>query len=207
MTMRSWRCGDRHDRVHVARGAPHMNWHDGSRARPDSGLDRLGIDRDGFVDVDDQRDRADRQHRSRGRHIGVGRDDDFVARSEPDGGHRRGERIAAARGEREMLDAEMLRVARFERFAFIADAIAEKRAWRGSRARSRRSLLARPGTRVPPGSRTEKRPFQSDASIGIGPAKRPRLLHLRANPPVACDSHIGRFVRVAPTDAVQADRR
>ena len=93
--------GDRHDRVHVACGAPHMNGHDGARARSDGGLDRLRIDRDGLVDIDDQRDRADREHRSRGRHIGVGRDDHFVAGAEADGGHRRGERVASAGGERE----------------------------------------------------------------------------------------------------------
>ena len=51
---------DRHDRIHVAGGAPHMNRHDGPRARADRRLDRLGIDGYRFVDVDDQRNGADR---------------------------------------------------------------------------------------------------------------------------------------------------
>jgi hypothetical protein len=55
------------------------------------------------------------------------RDYDFVTWAEPNGGHRRSERIASTRGECEVLDAKMLGVARFESFAFIADAVSEKR--------------------------------------------------------------------------------
>ncbi len=46
---------------------------------------------------------------------------------EADGGHRRNQRVAAARREREMLDAEKFRVARFEPVALSADAVSEKR--------------------------------------------------------------------------------
>src|ERR1700677_2818901 len=53
--------------------------------------------------------------------------DDFVAGPAPDSGHRRRERVAATRREREVSDAEILGVARFESFAFITDAVTKKR--------------------------------------------------------------------------------
>ena len=45
----------------------------------------------------------------------------------PTRGHRRGERIAAAGGKREVLDAEIVGIARLEAVAFAADAVAEQR--------------------------------------------------------------------------------
>ena len=46
---------------------------------PISGANSLGGDRDALVDIDDDRNGSNRQNRRRGRHIGVGGNDDFVA--------------------------------------------------------------------------------------------------------------------------------
>ena len=131
------------------------------------------IDRDALVDVDDQRDRADGQHRCRGRHVGVGRDDHLVARTEPDGGHRRGERVAAAGGEREVLDAEMFGVSRLEPFALVADAIAEQRAG-ADHSRDRVDLfLADLVHALPPGSCAATPCLWLDANTATGPTIEP----------------------------------
>jgi hypothetical protein len=54
------------------------------------------------------------------------RDQHLVSGTEPDRGHRRRERVAAAGGEREVPDAEMLGIALLEAVALAADALAEQ---------------------------------------------------------------------------------
>jgi hypothetical protein len=99
----------------------------GLGARADGVLKGAGIDGDGLVDVDDHGDGAGSQHRGGARHVGVGGDQHLVAGAEPDGGHRGGERVAAAGGKREVPDAEPGGVALLEALALAADAIAEQR--------------------------------------------------------------------------------
>ena len=69
----------------------------------------------------------------------------------------------------------MFGVARLERFAFMADAVSEERVG-ADHPRDRIDLFLPDLVHgLPPGSCTEKRRFQSDASIAMGPAKPPRL--------------------------------
>ena len=47
---------NRHDRIHVAGGAPHMHRNDGARPGTDSIFDGGGIDGDGFIHIHDHRE-------------------------------------------------------------------------------------------------------------------------------------------------------
>ena len=76
-----------------------MHGNDGAGARADRRLDRLGIDGDGLVDVDDHRDGADGEHGGGRGHIGVRGDEHLIAGADADADHRRGQRIAAAGGK------------------------------------------------------------------------------------------------------------
>src|SRR5207245_2854225 len=55
--------GNRHDAVHVAGRAPHMYGNDGFRAWANGVLKRIGIDGQRLVDIDDDGDCADGEHR------------------------------------------------------------------------------------------------------------------------------------------------
>ena len=80
-------------------------------------------DRDALVDVDDHRNGADRQHGRRGRHIGVGGNDDFVAWADAHRGQacRQSERPAGRKSE--MADAEIGRVSLLKRRALALFAV------------------------------------------------------------------------------------
>ena len=117
---------DLHDRVHVAGRTPHMHRDHRFGARPDRVLDRLRVDRDALVDVDDHRDGAGREHRHGRRHVGVRRHQHLVARPDAQGDHRRGQRIGAAAGQRHVAGAQILGVAPLEALALAADAVAEQ---------------------------------------------------------------------------------
>ena len=82
--------GDVHDRVHVAGRAPHMHGDDGAGVRAD-GASRIasGLIVIALVDVDDDRDRADGQHRGGRRHVGVRRHQHLVARADAEADQRR----------------------------------------------------------------------------------------------------------------------
>jgi len=117
---------DGHDRVHVAGRTPHVDRDDGAGARADRLLDRLRIDGDALVDVDDHRDGAHRQHRRRRRHVGVGRHQHLVAGSEPDADHRRRQAEGAAGGQREVAGPQPVGVAPLEALALAVGAVAEQ---------------------------------------------------------------------------------
>ncbi len=119
--------GDVHDPVHVTGRAPHMHRHHRLGARTDRRIERLGIDGDAFVDIDDDRDGAHREDGGGGCHIGVGGDEHFIARAQAHRDHRRGQRVAAACREGKMLHAEIFGVAGFESIAFLSDPVTEER--------------------------------------------------------------------------------
>src|SRR6185437_7853089 len=112
-----------HDRVHVTGRAPHMDGNDRLRVRPDGGANGPRRDRDALVDVDDHRNGSNRQNGGCRRHIGVGWNDDFVARTYAHRGQARRQRKGAAGGEREMTDAEIGGVALLEGRALTVFAV------------------------------------------------------------------------------------
>ena len=118
--------GDRHDRIHVAGGTPHVDRNDGARMRADRVAYGRGADGEALVDVDDHRNGADRQHRRGRRHIGVGRNQHLVARADAETDKPGGKAIGAARSKRELADAEMLGIALLEALAFAVVAVAEQ---------------------------------------------------------------------------------
>ena len=69
---------DRHDRVHVTHQIEHVNRHDRLGVGRDLPLDVFRIDRQAFVDVDDDRDSADHQRGDRGGHPRIGGNEDLV---------------------------------------------------------------------------------------------------------------------------------
>ena len=79
-----------------------------------------------LVDVDDHRDRAGGEHRHGGRHVGVRRHQDLVARADAERDHRGRQRVGAAAGQRHVTGAEVFRVALLEAGAFGADPVAEQ---------------------------------------------------------------------------------
>src|SRR5277367_5959653 len=95
--------------------------------------------------------------------------DDFVTGAEPDSGHRRRERVAATRREREVPDAEILGVARFESFAFITDAVTKQRLGT-DHARDRIDLFLSDLVHgSPPEWSRRVSALATDASIAMGP--------------------------------------
>ncbi len=116
---------DWHDRVHIACRSPHVDGHYSPRARADRVLKGGGIERQAFVNIDDHGNRADCKDGRRGRHVGMGRDEYLVAGAEADGGHRSGERVAAACGKGKVLCAEVGGIALLETIALVSDAVAE----------------------------------------------------------------------------------
>src|SRR5437868_13493147 len=79
-----------HDGTHFCRLSEEVHHDDGLGARADMRLDAFSGDAEGFwLDVGKHRNGAVKQNTSRrGRH-GIGRDDDFVARADAGGAHRR----------------------------------------------------------------------------------------------------------------------
>ena len=128
----------------MAQAAPHMCTGITALVRGPIGvLDRVRVDRDALVDVDDHRDRPGGEHRHRGRHVGVRRHQDLVARADAERRHRGGQRIGAAAGQRHVRGAEILGVALLEAVAFASRCRSGTRRRCGSPRRSRRSLPVR----------------------------------------------------------------
>ena len=107
---------------------------------PTRRANRLGGDRDGLVDIDDHRNGANRQNGRRRRHISVGRNEDFVAWADAHARQARHEFEGPAGRKREMIDAEIGRVALLEGRALALFAVAEKLA-RPDHAGDRLDLL------------------------------------------------------------------
>jgi hypothetical protein len=89
-------------------------------------VDRVRIDRDALVDVDDHGNRAHREHCGGRRHVAVGGYQDLGAGAdaEPDQGGR--QPVGAAGSQRAVLHSDVSRVASLEAIALIADAVANQ---------------------------------------------------------------------------------
>ena len=112
--------------IHVARQAPHVDGYDGPGLRPDRCRHGPGVERYGLVNVDDNRDRAGRDHGDRRRHVGAGGHEDFIARTHAQPGQRRRQSGRPAGRHADVLHAEELRVAPFEALALASFVIAEQ---------------------------------------------------------------------------------
>ncbi len=101
--------GNRHDPVHVAGLAHHVNRHDGPGVFGDSPFDVVRIELiGGGIQVGQHRERPAGQDRGDGARIRVGRGDDFVARADAQGLHAGVKRLGSgARGDAEICPRQL----------------------------------------------------------------------------------------------------
>ena len=117
---------DRHQGVHVADKAPHMDGDDSLRVRADGGFDGLRIKRQRIIDIDDDGNGADGENGDGGCDVGAGGHEDFVARADFQTGEGGVEGDRAAGVQHNVFDAKVFSIAFLKCFAGVADAVAEK---------------------------------------------------------------------------------
>lgn len=96
--------GERHDPVHVAGGAGHVDGHDDRGALGDALAQRHGIEVERVVDLTEHRNGPHLNNRAHGGHPKERRDDHFAARADPQRRQRADERPGSAVDRERMLD-------------------------------------------------------------------------------------------------------